>query len=51
MADTKVYTDKKMNIMVNKIGLDEKLADLCLQKSKKYSIWLANQVVKSKEDD
>lgn len=49
MADTKVYTDKKMNIMVNKIGLDEKLADLCLQKSKKYSIWLANQVVKSKE--
>lgn len=38
-----------MNIMVNKIGLDEKLANLCYQKSKKYSVWLANQVIKNKE--
>lgn len=37
------YQDKRMNIMVNKIGLSEKDAEWCLSKHKKYSIWLANQ--------
>ena len=30
--------------MVNKIGLPENVAEWCLSKSKKYSIWLANQI-------
>jgi hypothetical protein len=38
------YQDKRMNIMVNKIGLSEENALWCIEKSKKYSIWLANQM-------
>jgi hypothetical protein len=37
------YQDKRMNIMVNKIGLSERQAEWCLSKHKKYCIWLANQ--------
>ena len=40
----KRFQDKRMNIMVNKIGLPEIVAEWCLSKSKKYSIWLANQI-------
>jgi len=38
------YQDKRMNIMVNKIGLSEEKALWCIDKSKKYAIWLANQM-------
>ena len=38
------YQDKRMNIMVNKIGLSEEKALWCISKSKKYAIWLANQM-------
>tara|TARA_R110001606_G_scaffold32400_4_gene98138 strand:+ start:1081 stop:2136 length:1056 start_codon:yes stop_codon:yes gene_type:complete len=38
------FQDKRMNIMVNKIGLPEKVAEWCLSKSKKYCVWVANQI-------
>lgn len=38
------FQDKRMNIMVNKIGLPEKVAEWCLSKSKKYCLWIANQI-------
>ena len=40
----KTYKDKRMNIMVNKIGLSEENALWCIEKDKKYAIWLANQI-------
>lgn len=42
--NTNKFKDKRMNIMVNKIGLSEKKATWCLEKDKKYSIWIANQL-------
>jgi len=39
-----LYTDKRMNILINKIGLSKEMASLCYEKSKKYCIWLGNQV-------
>ena len=42
-----LYTDKKMNILINKIGLSYENAQFCYDKSKKYSIWLGNQVFKN----
>lgn len=41
----KKYQDKRMNIIVNKIGLSEEVAEWCVSKSKKYSIWIANQLL------
>ena len=41
-----LYTDKKMNILINKIGLSNENAQFCYDKSKKYSVWLGNQVLK-----
>lgn len=41
-----LYTDKRMNILINKIGLSKEMASLCYEKSKKYCIWLGNQVIK-----
>lgn len=41
----KKYQDKRMNIIVNKIGLSEEVAEWCISKSKKYSIWIANQLL------
>lgn len=38
------FKDKRMNIIVNKIGLSEEVAISLINKSKKYCIWLANQV-------
>ena len=40
----KSYKDKRMNIIVNKIGLSEENALWCIDKDKKYAIWLANQI-------
>mgnify|MGYP001299013988 FL=1 len=40
----KKFQDKRMNIMVNKIGLPELVAEWCVNKSKKYAIWIANQI-------
>ena len=40
----KSYKDKRMNIIVNKIGLSEENALWCIEKDKKYAIWLANQI-------
>ena len=37
--NTNKFKDKRMNIMVNKIGLSEKKATWCLEKDKKYYIW------------
>ena len=42
--EIKKYADKRMNIIVNKIGLTEKEAFFCVEKHKKYAIWLANQI-------
>ena len=42
--NTNKFKDKRMNIMVNKIGLSEKKATWCLEKDKKYYIWIANQL-------
>lgn len=42
--EVKRFKDKRMNIMVNKIGLPEKVAEWCLTKSKKYCLWIANQI-------
>jgi hypothetical protein len=42
--EVKKYTDKRMNIIVNKIGLTEEEALFCIEKHKKYAIWLANQI-------
>jgi len=42
--EVKRFKDKRMNIMVNKIGLPEKVAEWCLSKSKKYCLWIANQI-------
>ena len=39
------FQDKRMNIMVNKIGIKEPIAEWCLSKSKKYCLWIANQIV------
>jgi hypothetical protein len=38
------FKDKRMNIIVNKIGLSEEVAISLINKSKKYCVWLANQV-------
>lgn len=46
MEIKKTFQDKRMNTMVNKIGLPENLAEWCLEKNKKYSIWIANQLIK-----
>lgn len=42
-----IYTDKKMNILVNKVGLSKDIAQKCYNKSKKYCVWIGNQVLKS----
>ena len=42
--EVKNYTDKRMNIIVNKIELTEEEALFCIEKHKKYAIWLANQI-------
>lgn len=38
------FEDKRINIIVNKIGLSQDIANFCIAKSKKYAIWLANQI-------
>lgn len=38
------FTDKRVNIIVNKIGLTEEQANYCVKKHKKYAIWFANQI-------
>ncbi len=43
--ETKRFKDKRMNIMVNKMSLPEEVAEWCLSKSKKYCLWIANQIV------
>lgn len=39
-----MFKDKRMNIMVNKVGLTEEQANWCTSIHKKYSIWIANQI-------
>lgn len=38
------YTDKRINIIVGKVGLTESQAIYCIGKHKKYAIWIANQI-------
>ncbi len=38
------YTDKRINIIVGKVGLSEEQAIYCVGKHKKYAIWIANQI-------
>jgi hypothetical protein len=51
------YTDKRINVIVGKVGLTESQAVYCIGKHKKYAIWIANQIknfnidINSNEDD
>ncbi len=51
------YTDKRIGVIVGKIGLSEEQAIYCIGKHKKYAIWIANQIkefslnIHSFEDD
>jgi acetyltransferase-like isoleucine patch superfamily enzyme len=51
------YTDKRINVIVGKVGLSEEQAIYCIGKHKKYAIWIANQIkefslnIHSFEDD
>ena len=38
------YTDKRINVIVGKVGLSEEQAIYCIGKHKKYAIWIANQI-------
>ena len=38
------YTDKRINVIVGKLGLSEEQAIYCIGKHKKYAIWIANQI-------
>lgn len=38
------YTDKRINVIVGKVGLTESQAVYCIGKHKKYAIWIANQI-------
>lgn len=38
------YTDKRISVIVGKVGLSEEQAIYCIGKHKKYSIWIANQI-------
>jgi len=39
-----MFKDKRMNIIVNKIGLSEQDANWCVNIHKKYAVWIANQL-------
>jgi hypothetical protein len=51
------YTDNRINVIIEKIGLTEKQAVYCVGKHKKYAIWIANQIknfnidINSNDDD
>jgi hypothetical protein len=44
------YKNKKINVIVNKVGLTENVAHKCINISKKYCIWIANQIKEYKLD-
>lgn len=51
-----MFKDRRLNIIVNKIGLSEQEADWCIKLHKKYCIWIANQLkenpnIKMREGD
>jgi len=39
-----MFKDKRLNIIVNKIGLSEQDANWCISIHKKYCVWIANQI-------
>lgn len=51
-----MFKDRRLNIIVGKIGLTEQDANWCIKLHKKYCIWIANQIkdnpnIKNREGD
>jgi len=44
-----MFKDKRMNILVGKIGLTEQEANWCINIHKKYAIWIGNEIIKNKD--
>jgi hypothetical protein len=44
-----MFKDRRLNIIVNKIGLSEQDANWCIKLHKKYCIWIANQLKENPE--